>query len=669
MAYRPDEPQLNEYEREQEQMQKLDKLRKQILHILRTRFWFLAAIFVLVFAALLAAVSTQTKKSSTRYLARLTLCYNPKHKGKIEQYDDKYVLRILNRFGTKESFASQGNGRESKLLPIADKILIETDRKQPHTFTIKLYANSEDEAVSLINEFAAVCIRQYTAERTRDLQQWKAVLEEERKGVDKNLQEENAEVASLISQLQMTPKGKEYELQQLRLGELKNTRARIITVLKEQEQYEMELDAELDDINPMLILHQNELRAYLDQLNKLERKIFQDAQLYTEENPKMLGLITQRDVARKQLDDFLRENNIQSVDETEIKKAEELNAELKKVQHSIKEKLEEKKGVDSEIAECERRITLFNENKPKLEKLIQDRNVLQDSLKRLDESISDINYMLLMVSEDLFVNESAKSAVGNSPFSRKNMFISLFAAIVAASFIAVLTALIEFFFGKITDSKEMQLYSELYYLGVLPSSKNLFDSKDMEKNAFNAILHKFHQLDPHVVFASALPGAHILPQFFELLEWNFAMAGKKILVIDLVLAEEHEAPGDADENQPNTIIITFSGGKCFLPIASDKFLEPAEFELLKNDFAILKEQYDCIFIRHKPKRRQSKLFMEQIASLCDAALFSAGAGKTARKELRRLLTLKIKIKIPVMTILTEDAKENLNKDLNLEAES
>ena len=196
--------------KELEQMRNLDKLRKLILGIFRNHIGLLVISFLLVLLALVIFISMQVKYSPTRYLARLTLCFQPKHKGKIGQYDDKYILRLLNRRSTRRNFSTKGDGRDLWRKRVAENIHISTDKKQPHTFSIELYAKSETDAVDFINEFASVCIQEYSTDRAQDLKRWKAVLEEEKAELDKNIQEYNVKITELLAPLQMVVPEKDH---------------------------------------------------------------------------------------------------------------------------------------------------------------------------------------------------------------------------------------------------------------------------------------------------------------------------------------------------------------------------------------------------------------------------------------------------------------------------
>lgn len=658
-----------EAEREQEQLRKLDKFRKLALTMMGRHVWLILIVFMLILGALLVFVGLRGTYSPTRYLARLTLCFHPKHQSKIGQYDDKYVMRILNRRITREKFATQGGSASPERKAISQNILISMGRKKSNTFSIELYAGSEDEAVKSINEFAQICIEQYCEERTKDLQQWKSHLEVEKEGLYQDIQKFDSKISDLTLPLQMTSPEKDQERLRRRLNELHNTRTRVNFVLENLQLRKKQLEEELTGVNPELLSHQKELKEFFQAQESLDREIALATELYTDENPKMIALNSRRSALQKRLELFMKEKKIESADPRSLRLAETLSSDLKSLQIELESKQNEVKVLDGEAKDCEEKLRKFREAQPRLQWLNQQRKNLQESMQRLDESISEINYMQMMVKEDLFVNEQAKSAVGNNPFSKKNLAICLFAALALTAFCAALVSLFEFFFGTVFDAKELNLYSEFRFLGVLPSSEELLRSAGNEQMIMNTIFHNLQSAGPKVIFTGALSGARIIPQFFDFLKWNFAMEGKQLLIIDMVLSSDFEGEAESGEEADNTMIVTFSGGKCYLPLSSKKFLMPAEQELLKNDINYLKERYDCIFLRHSFPLRRSRLLLEQIAPICDAALYAIGAGKTPRKNLRELLAVQLKVKIPILTILVDHVAANLNKDLKLETES
>ena len=678
----------NETDKELEQLQKLDKLRKLVQTILGSHITLLFLIFLIVLASVLAIMASVVSYSHSRYLARVTLCYQPKQKGKISQYDEKYVLGILQRKSTRQNFLrqigikagvdipdenadrknwiSKLSKKDRKRIIAANQIQFLTHKKQPRNFNILLNAASEDDAVELVNEFARVCIQEYTKERTQDLLSWKATLEKEREGLKEQIKECNNKISQLVMPLNIITPEKEYERIRIQLNEFQTSRIRLSVVLGNLNNRKKQLEKELSEVNPSVLLYQHEIKTFQAELDRLDKEVMAASEIYTDENPKMIAILSRRKSVQTRMDEFLHSKGIKTFDNTIIAKAEKLSAEQKTLLAELETRENEMRVLDSEIADCRKRFRLMTEYQPKLQQLTQQRHTLHESLARLDESISEINYMLLMVSKDLFVNENATSAIGNRPFAKKKLAVCVFAAIVITGFAASLIVLLEFFFGHVANANELKLYDEFNYLGELPGHEKMFSSEDVKTVILNKIFHNFQAAELHLVFINTLPGGKIIPPLFDSFEWNFGMSGHRMLLVDLVLAEEFQAEPDPNSK---TILVTFSGGKAYLPLASQKFFAPAELELLKNDFQNLRQEYDYIFIRNSFCMRGSGLILEQIAEICDGLMVAVGAGKTRRSDLRFLLSVQLKIKIPVMTIMTEYSRRHLKKDLNQEVES
>ena len=656
-----------EQQREEEQLQKVDKLRRHIQAILRSHVLLIVLVFLVLLGAFVGFLAAWSSFSPTRYQAKLTLCFHPKHKGKIGHYDDKHLLRILNRRATRDTFTGKSKGKEfQRRKKISENIRINTDRKHPQTFFLELSARSEREAVEGINYFADICIQEYTQERTKDLQQWKKLLITEKEDVAQSIQKLSTQITDLTTPLQMATPEKDHERLRQHMNELQISSNRHSYVVENLTLRKKQLESELAEVSPMLLSNQKEIREFYKEIEALDKEIAKATELYTDENPKMIALNSRRSAVQKRLDAFLGEKNIKSADPQSIRQAETLSAELKSLNSELETKLNEKRVLDGEIADCAKRLELYKEYYPKLQLLYQERRTQRESMKRLEESIAEIDYAQLMVKEDLFVNEPARSAWGERPFSVKNLAMSLIAAMVLTALFAMLVTLAESLFGAVSDVRELKLYDEFHFLGVLPTSMDLFKSEERKTTAFNTILHNFEELDPKVVFTGCLTGARLLPEFLDFLQVNFYTVGKRTLLIDMELASEVQDVLESSEPVGDTMLVVFAGSRCILPLSSRKFLAPSEVALLKNDFMILREQYDYIFVRHTFPLRRSKLLLEEISSLCDAALYAVGAGKTPRNNLRELRAVQAKIGIPVMTVLSDHSASRLSKDLEAE---
>ncbi|MBR4694793.1 MAG: hypothetical protein IKO94_01790, partial [Selenomonadaceae bacterium] len=168
-------------------------------------------------------------------------------------------------------------------------------------------------------------------------------------------------------------------------------------------------------------------------------------------------------------------------------------------------------------------------------------------------------------------------------------------------------------------------------------------------------------VEHHVVMTGVLPGANIVQGLFENITWNYAMAGKEVLTVDIISAK------DFNENTPmvDTSIIAYRDWSGELPLENVKNLTEAELLLLKTDLKHLRKKYALIFIRQKAPIRDA-LFLKKITDVCDGLLIGVGAKRTLRKSLRALRKAFLKEAMPVMMVLTEHSKHNSGNNGNWE---
>ena len=654
-------------EKEILQLQILDRFRKQIQLILKDHILLLSIAFVLFLSGVMTFIYMRVTRSSRRYVARVSLHYYPKQPGKIRPYDEKYLLQLFNRPALKVKFRKAAENREFDNVRPSDILSVKVEKKRNSSFAAVLYARVPDEAVTFVNAFAQMCLEEYAERRTADLQKWEEVLLEKKQNVFKQIQKINDEKEKLTGSLQVISPTRDYDRLRLSLSENQAASSKLHFVLSNLKTRRQRLLNGLKEINPMLLAHKKEIQDQLTELKQLDREINVAQELYTEENPKLMALLSRKKLRQKNLESLLTEYKLTMADIQSLETADKLTEELKTVVAEIETKSEELQVIDSETARKREEFQTLVRILPRYQELNQQAASLQDSLQKLDESIADINYLLLLVKDDLFITEQATAAVGQSPFRKKNLALAVFAAVTLTGSMAVLLILLEFLFGKINSEQEMRLYTELRYLGRLPAAKGLFTSEVARDLVFTTVCHHLQSdgADCHTILAGTLPGARLVPEFFEACEWHQFMAGKKMLTVDIVLA------CNADDSLPmeDTGIVAYSGSKGILPVTSTKYLSPSEQELLKQDILALRKHYELIFFRHSASFRHDRLFMEQFATLCEGMLIAAGLHKTARKNLRLLVGLQRKTALPVMTVLTDGNAGHFNKIMNMEEKS
>lgn len=654
-------------EQELEQLKRLELIRKQLQIILKSHIVLLLVVFLLLLGGILTVIYLRVSYSSNRYVARISLHYYPKQPGKIRPYEENFMLQMFNRPALRTQFFDAVRNKEFDGVDATGTVMVHVEKKKNSSFAVVLHAHTEQEAVAFTNGYAKLCLQEYAEKRTEDLQKWEDVLKEKKQDVFRQIKIINDEKEKLTGPLNVVSPEDDYDRLRVGLSERQEALSKLKFALMNLQNRQKRLLGSLKEINPVLLEQKQEIREQSEELKKLRKEIAIAQELYTEENPKLMGLLSREKILRTRFQDFLKESGLTEKDTQMLDSAEELRNELKSVQSERESKEEEIRVLEGEMEMERKTIEALTRILPRYRELVQQTVSLRDSLQKLDESLADINYLLVLVKDDLFVTEQAVSAVGQKPFRKKNLAIAVFAAAAITGFIVVILVLLELFFGQVTSEQEMTLRPELNYLGKLPVSVKMFRSDTAKDIIFNAVcLHLQNTLkEKHVVLAGALPGAKLLQEFFSAMEWTYAMSGKRILFVDIMLADNVEE----DLPMPDTGIVMYSGNRGILPIASKKYIAPTEQELLKQDLVTLQKKYDLIVIRHFFAFRHDRLFLDRFIPLCDSLLIAVGLMKTPRKSLRTLAEIQRSTGINIMTVLSDGFASHFKKIMDMESES
>ena len=650
-------------DRELEQLERIEQLRKLVQAILSNHICLLIVVFLFFLAAFLTFAYMTAIRANDRYHASIVLHYFPKDTKRIQAYDSKYLVQMFNRQALQHKFFKEMSDELAGSKVSISRILVGQDRKQNNSISITLYTRTENEAITLTNSFAQFCIREYTNERITDLQKWKDALLQQKQDTFKDIQRVSMEMDKLTVPLNVVSPEKEYERLRVTLGERQAALVKLTLLVTNQQRKKEKLEEEMGTLNPSILLYEKEIRNFTVSLKKIDADILLLNEQYTEENPKMKALQAQKRALQESYDNFLREKKISFVDIDSIGKLDRITTELKSVSDELEVREEELRLLKAEISSSSEKFYKLNEIIPRYQQLSQQSTNLMESTQKIDDNIADINYILLLVKDDLFVGEQIEAAIGESIFNKKSIFVSCFAAVVMTGFIALLTVLLEYRFGKVANALEMELYPDFSFLGALPDSEKNLVGDNKENVILNGIYHCFQNtgIEHHVVMTGVLPGANIVQGLFENITWNYAMAGKEVLTVDIISAK------DFNENTPmvDTSIIAYRDWSGELPLENVKNLTEAELLLLKTDLKHLRKKYALIFIRQKAPIRDA-LFLKKITDVCDGLLIGVGAKRTLRKSLRALRKAFLKETMPVMTVLTERSKHNSGNNGNWE---
>ena len=655
-------------EKELEQLRKLELIRNQLRIILKSHLVLALTAFVLLLGGILAFLYVRVTLSSSRYVARISLHYYPKQPGKIRPYEENYMFQLFNRPALRtQFFEAVQNGDFEDVVPTGT-VMVKVEKKKNSSFAVVVHARTEKEAVAYTNGYARLCLQEYARIRTEDLENWGEVLKQKKHDIFTQIEEINREKEKLTAPLHIVSPEDDYERFRVALAERQEALSKLKFSLLNLKKREERLKESLKEIKPALLEQKHTIKELAGELKKLEKEVAGAQELYTEENPKLMALLSREKALRARFTKFMESCGLTEKDIRMLDSAEELSAEMKTLRSELDSKEEEIRVLEGEMDVERKTLESIAAMLPRYRELVQQSMSLKDSLQKLDESLADINYLLVLIKDDLFITEPAVSAVGQKPFRKKNIAIAVFAAAALSGFLVVIVTLLDLLFGNVTSEQEMTLRSELTYLGKLPVSEKMFRSDAAKDLIFNAVcLHLQNALeDQHVVLAGALPGAKLLSEFFSAVEWTYAMSGKKLLFVDIMLAD------NVGEDMPisdDTGIVSYSGNKGVLPIASKKYIAPTEQELLKQDLVTLREKFDIIIFRHSFSFRHDRLFLDRFIPLCDSMLTAVGLMKTPRKNLRTLAEIQNQTHIRIMTVLTDGNSAHFKKIMDMENES
>ena len=665
-------------EKELERLNKLEQLGRLLKMILGAHIWMLVASFAVALFIIMGCVYLAAVYSPIRYDAQAILYYHPRETPNVSADKPNYVLQVLTRSETRKKFLedssdvfAHGNGKKPPLLLVT---AIERNRKVER-FQVQVKAHEWGTAVRLTNAFAQRCISAYVEDRSASLQKKKDSLLEKKGEIVMELQSLDREKNAMDAPLNGFALDKEYAQLRSSLSELQKAHADRTLSVGELTRHCDDCKKKLAKLNPKfgteewrlreLVANEKFVREQAEKLKRLQQEIEQAGNLYTENNPRMKALVLRRQELHNSLRPFMDEKLVSESDYAYLAELIELTTALKTSQKELESQQEALRKIDQKLKDTQTRFENLCKIMPRLQEINRQYTIFEDSLKKLDASVSDIDSLLPIVQEELRLGEPASAASAIRPFSPKGLFGCIFSAILLTLLIASIVVLLEMWLGKVSGENELKVFPELGFLGTLPNSEEMFESKRQEELVYSSICHNFQAAAQkhHVVLAGALPGGKLVPSLFDAFDWTFAMAGQRTLTIDMVMADEFDYEANPTED---TGIIAYSGSKGFLPVANKHYLSPAELMLLKQDLEILAKSYELIFIRHVVSLRKDRLFLEQIADFCNGALLAVGAKRTSRQSLRRIMEFHKKTLLPVMTVLSESSHKRSTRDTNLE---
>lgn len=650
----------NNLDAEQQQLRRLDMMRRLIQSILLRHKILLLLVLVLAGSTVLFALMRGVEKNPARFESRTRLIFMSRSGKRIRAVSTRELNQVLTRRSIAKKLPQAiPQAADNPSLTAPGTLELVFDRKQENVYTIVARANHPGLCVHKANAMAQLCIEEYINYRSEDLRIQKEIYLKHQQNLHNSLLALERQEYALranhgvsfpeeeLAQLARTATTQRMELADLTM-QVSNTQNR----LKRQQML-------LGATNPAVLLQASQIRERLEALSKVEQELITSRQLYTELNPKIRSLVTHREALQREFQEFLALHGIKEFNLTIsglelLEKSHQQQLETAAKLEVLQTRL---KAVEAEVQAITKRTAELQKLIPEFASFKQQRLALAESNQDNSEALAEIDYQLASVKSDLTQLEPANAYTGQGRFSKKNLAISAFAALVFTGLAAVTVLMLELIWGRIYDSNEIAIYPELNLLGGVPLPLSSLGNTQQQNTALDSLYYRLQNAitDPKNLFYFALRGGKTIPGFLERVEWNYALSGKRFFILELTAAQSFQ-------DSPDYVLqgnIYRNNHRGVMLLENPLLLQPAEEYLLRSDLEVLHQEYDLVVITCGIMLKPNGVLIRQMTRLCDGAVVHMGAGHTRRKLVRQVLQLLQKHQLTIMTIVSGQPSNSL----------
>lgn len=630
----------NPVDTEQEQLLRMDCMRRLLQLLLRRHIVLLILLFVLLLLSGATLAVCRNRTSPKRFTAELELLFQPKASEYIQSIDDTAMLHLFSRNlifrRVEEELRTAGYAAGGTGITITQK------RNQRHLFTINAYGNTAEEAAAKANAAARICREEYRNFRLADLANWTDIVQQQHSGLVEKIHRTAEEMVTLAQDVGLT----DLESEQARLRKiisdqehaLSSLNIRLADAVSRREK----ITAALQRINPRALVLSGKIRDRLKTIQEIDDALLIEAQLYTDSNPKLLALKARRQAAQANYESFLRNEGLAGFDPDNLNLADRLKKESEEVLSDEQTISSNLRVLKEELTRNTALLQKLTAQLPRLNqlKLLQDANL--KNLETAENRLTDLNYLKISADNELQPLETANQAKRQSAFTRTTVAAMLFMAVFATAAAAGVLVILQLAIGRLRNYAELECYWRLTPLGCLPERSGAYTGRAREgAYALGEIHYHFHELFPEArrIFIGSLCGGDLPQGLGDALIRLCAANGKRLLILKIVPAANFEEPAGATQLN----VLAYSGNSGFFPVENPYSLSGAELNLLDSDLHELQKSFDAVVITRRRDLTRHGILYRQMLNFCDAALILVKPHRTPRAMLRQILALHHKI--------------------------
>ena len=613
-------------EKEQEQLRKFVAFQKVVTLILLKWSWLLAFVFISLAVGFSLVIVSHYAKSGHRFASKTQLLYNPRQIARIQNMSEKQLLTVLDRASIKRKVAEKLKLDRNEEECLSVDLEVVQEKKPPNLFTLTAHAPTREGAAAKVNAYAAVMIEGYVEYRNLDLENWRDSLERRKSNIQGQIADIESEENTLKGKSGVAAPAEMLTMLTGFLTDQRRNLSQLVVQIANEEKKKIKLESIVGISGRSISDNAATIRRKSDELAALDKEIAKLREVYTDKNPKVMGKLDERKAMLDDYMEFLKKKGIEGVNIEAIDRLEKAAGELAEIVMRLDVIDENKRALEQDIKENEKRTEELTAMIPAFDRLRVRRTDLEQTLRDLDDQVENIAYLQMSVRNDLRQVEQARGAGDNDPMKPKNFGVAFGGAFFGTIGLAFWLIVLELFFGKLIDGRDLKAYDDIFYLGALPRADKVSETE--EKDVLGVVALKFIDADipKGVVLICRLYGADEQPKFREALDWSLTMSGDRTICLEIVSGSDFTPPDGCE----TLLCAVKKGDACWFPVDNHYTLAPTELQMLQADLATLRGEYDHVFISMHGGVRRGGSFFSQMLSVCDSALIVAGVGKTPR---------------------------------------
>ena len=620
--------------------------------------WLFILLFLLLCGGFVSWLMFRSTTSLSRFEATTRLLFSPQKVAKLENMSDRQLMSILER----SSLKSRVNARLKSCDSVKEHgdLTIQQERRPTNLYTLTASAPTIKCAVAMANTYAEVLIDEYIAYRTIDLENRSSAIEARRKNLMGQLAENEAESATLKAKTGIvSPTEVLATLNTLISDQRRNLSALGVSVANEETR-RRKLGAVVGDAGPAIIANAAGIRRRVEAIAAIDKDLATLRVTYTDLNPKVAGKVHDRSLLVKEMQEFLKLKGVKSLDMDRLDEIERAAGELAACGTKLEALAERQRALSEELKENEKKAEALTSMVPEYERISTRHDDLELSVRRLDEELNDITYLMSALRNDLRQVERADGASDNGGLAVKMIAVAVLGAVICVGAMLLWVLLLEFAFGKVRGGKELEAYDGIRFIGSLPKKKCLPQNEANEVLGVVALKLLGADVPRGIMLVCRLPGVSESTEFGNMLDYTASMSGVRVFTLNVVSSGTFTPPEGAEQ----MIGTVKKDEKGWFPVLNRYALAPTELEILKADLAELRNSYDTVFVRMEGGFRKGGSFFDQLLGVSETVVLMVGTARTPRSWFNYVRRHVETVGKPMLAIATDASARTVRREMD-----